>query len=143
MPRDTASSIGAAIRRAREQKGLSQGELAASLGKSQSAISFWEQGRRTPDVEDLILLIEELDFDIGEIFSRAAHRQSAKVVLRAHAQRVYQDAFADALVRLIEEAEELPPPVVELRIANDSPVGAAIELLAKAGLREPPVPVDK
>src|SRR5436190_1512117 len=104
MPGEAAAAVGAAIRRAREQRGLTQGELAGLLGRTQSAISFWEQGRRTPDLEDLIELIQQLDIDVDEILAGPRERQPAKVVLRAQAQRAYQPAFADALDVFMEEA---------------------------------------
>jgi transcriptional regulator with XRE-family HTH domain len=49
-----------AIRCARAERGLTQGELAARLGVSQGTISFWENGTETPTVEHLIVLALEL-----------------------------------------------------------------------------------
>lgn len=49
-----------AIRAARTTEGLTQGELAARIGVSQSAVSFWENGAETPKIEHLILLALEL-----------------------------------------------------------------------------------
>jgi transcriptional regulator with XRE-family HTH domain len=49
-----------AIRAARTIEGLTQGELAARIGVSQSAVSFWENGAETPKIEHLILLALEL-----------------------------------------------------------------------------------
>jgi transcriptional regulator with XRE-family HTH domain len=143
MPGEAAAAIGAAIRRAREQRGLSQEGLAGLLGKSQSAISFWEAGRRTPDLEDLANLVTQLDLNIDELLAAPRQRQSAKVVLRAQAERLYRGEVAGALERFIEEAERQAAPPTKLWIANDSPLGAALELLAKAGVNQPPVPVKK
>jgi transcriptional regulator with XRE-family HTH domain len=44
---------GAVIRRAREEAGLSQSELAQRAGTSQAAISVYESGRKKPSVETL------------------------------------------------------------------------------------------
>jgi transcriptional regulator with XRE-family HTH domain len=49
-----------AIRAARTERGLTQGELAARVGVSQGTISFWENGTETPTVEHLIVLALEL-----------------------------------------------------------------------------------
>lgn len=142
MSGEAAAAIGQAIRRAREQQGLSQGALAVRLGKTQSAISFWEQGRRSPDLDDVVQLVRELELDLDEILGSASAREPAKVVMRAEAHRVYRDDFATDVDEFIARAERLEPLPVQLRIANDSPVGAALELLAKTGLTEPPVPVE-
>ncbi len=55
-----AYSVFEAIRLARTERGLTQGELAARVGVSQSTISFWENGTETPTVEHLIVLALEL-----------------------------------------------------------------------------------
>ena len=49
-----------AIRAARVNRGLTQGELAALIGVSQGAISFWENGMESPTVAHLIALALEL-----------------------------------------------------------------------------------
>ena len=53
-------SLSLAIRTARLERRLTQGELAASVGVSQGTISFWERGIETPTIEHLILLALEL-----------------------------------------------------------------------------------
>lgn len=53
-------SISQAIRLARAERGLTQGELATRMGVSQSTISFWENGAEAPTVEHLIILALEL-----------------------------------------------------------------------------------
>jgi transcriptional regulator with XRE-family HTH domain len=53
-------NIQLAIRAARNERGLTQGELAARVGVSQGTISFWENGTETPTVEHLIVLALEL-----------------------------------------------------------------------------------
>lgn len=147
MARESAAALGGAIKRARERRGFSQAELAARLGKTQSAVSLWEQGRRTPDFEDFIKLVVNIDLDVEGVFARAARGahtgQPAKALLRAQAERVASDEVADAVERLIDEAEAAKPPAADLRIATDSPIGAAQELLAKAGVARPPVPVQE
>ncbi len=52
--------LSAAIRTARTQRKLTQGELAARIGVSQGTISFWESGHEMPRVEHLVALTLEL-----------------------------------------------------------------------------------
>jgi transcriptional regulator with XRE-family HTH domain len=54
------TTLAQAIRAARTERGLTQGELAARLEVSQGTISFWENGAETPTVEHLIALALEL-----------------------------------------------------------------------------------
>lgn len=49
--------IGAFVRRLREQSGLSQTELAARVGTTQSAVSRWEHGRDEPRVSTLASIV--------------------------------------------------------------------------------------
>lgn len=54
-------TIGAKIKTLREQKGLSQGQLALKVGKSTALISLYEIDKRFPRNEDLIKLSEIFD----------------------------------------------------------------------------------
>jgi transcriptional regulator with XRE-family HTH domain len=51
------SSLLAAMRSAREQRGWTQADLAARLGVSQSTISFWENGVEVPMLEHQVQLV--------------------------------------------------------------------------------------
>lgn len=44
------------LKKAREEAGLSQADVSEKINLSRQAISRWENGRSTPDVETLILL---------------------------------------------------------------------------------------
>jgi transcriptional regulator with XRE-family HTH domain len=46
-----------AIRTARENRGLTQIELAAQLEVSQTTISFWESGIKAPSLENQVKLV--------------------------------------------------------------------------------------
>src|SRR5687767_12237563 len=73
-------SIPHALRAARLERSLTQGELAARLGVSQGTISFWENGAETPTVEHLIILALELP-EIVESFD-GRERELLQRVLR-------------------------------------------------------------
>ena len=76
----TRNSIPQAIRTARAERGLTQGELAARLGVSQGTISFWENGTESPTVEHLIVLALELP-EVVESFE-GRERELLQRVLR-------------------------------------------------------------
>ncbi len=80
-------SLSQAIRAARTQRSLTQGELAARLGVSQGTISFWESGNETPRVEHLIALALELP----EIINGFGGRERE---LLQRAVRIERDLFA-------------------------------------------------
>jgi transcriptional regulator with XRE-family HTH domain len=143
MARNSAVAVGEAIRRAREQHGFTQEELAGLLGKTQAAISFWEKGRRTPDFHDLVALRIHVGLRLDELADVAepAQREPVRALFRAQARRVLEDEFADTLDRLLEEAESEAAPETEIRVTSEDPVRAAQELLVKARIKKPPVPV--
>ena len=60
--------FGQHLREAREQRGLSQGDLAMLVGKDQTAISEYENGRRKVTVTDLPLFAEVLGVSINYFF---------------------------------------------------------------------------
>jgi transcriptional regulator with XRE-family HTH domain len=53
------SSLGDALRVARQRANLSQGALAARLGVSQGTISFWERDVELPTLDHLLKLLVE------------------------------------------------------------------------------------
>lgn len=53
-------AVGARIREAREASGLAQWELADRVGVSQTAVSFWESGKRVITLDDLVVVGEVL-----------------------------------------------------------------------------------
>jgi transcriptional regulator with XRE-family HTH domain len=65
-----SSALPEALRAARWQRRMSQGELAQRLGVSQPTVSFWERGVETPSVENLISLAAELPEILGSINER-------------------------------------------------------------------------
>jgi transcriptional regulator with XRE-family HTH domain len=52
------------LRRAREARGLTQGELAARAGTSQEQVSRWESGKRSPTVDQLARLLAVLGYEL-------------------------------------------------------------------------------
>lgn len=63
--------IGAAILRAREDKGWRQYDLADASGIGQGTISRWERGLLVPSIAELILLERVMDLSAGSLFAAA------------------------------------------------------------------------
>jgi transcriptional regulator with XRE-family HTH domain len=57
-------SGGDLIREARRRAGLSQAELAARAGTTQSGIARWESGRTAPSLDDVRRLVRLCGFDL-------------------------------------------------------------------------------
>lgn len=88
-------SIGARIREAREDRGLSQWDLAATVGVTRGACGHWEQEKTAPSVENLARTAIALgvrfewlatgrgrrDYDPAGIDERPEHHAMAPLVL--------------------------------------------------------------
>lgn len=59
-----AAALGAIVLQARTARGLTQRQLAASVGASLQQISDLEAGRSTKAVERLFLILRELDLEL-------------------------------------------------------------------------------
>ena len=141
MPDGARVAVGNRIRARREELGLSQAALAERLNRTQTSISYWEAGRRSPDVDDLVALADALDLEPGDLLA-AAPLISPRVLFRAEVARLELDEFADAMDDFIEAAEELKPPRVKLTLTVQEPVRAAQELTALAVVERPPIDVE-
>ncbi len=54
----------------RKSLNLSQEQLAKATGISQQAISFWEQNKRTPNMDDCIILADFYGITLDELVGR-------------------------------------------------------------------------
>lgn len=63
-------TYGKIFKELREEKQLSQKELSKITGISQQAISFWEQGKRTPNMDDCITLANFFNITLDELVGR-------------------------------------------------------------------------
>ena len=64
--------VGAALEAARRKANLTQVELAARLGKPQSVVSGYENGRRRVDVVEFLLIARALGVDPLALFAEMA-----------------------------------------------------------------------
>ena len=61
--------VGAALAAARQRANMTQVELARRLGKPQSVVSGYENGRRRVDVVEFLLIVRTLGADPVEVFA--------------------------------------------------------------------------
>lgn len=126
-----SAAIGAAIRRAREEKGWKQRQLAAQIpGRAgvtinAQTVSNWERGKHTPDMETLAVVAQALGKPIssllngdGEPAEEATPSAARELLLAAQAQRESAEALlgaAQVLLKagtaLAQEADRLRRPV--------------------------------
>ena len=94
------NDIGKNIRFLREQRKLSQDQLAESLHVTRQTVSNYETGRSRPDVEMLTTLAAALDADVKEILYAPADREAHVRRLR----RLAVSAVVTALVGVLDAA---------------------------------------
>lgn len=89
--------IGARIRKYREDRGLSQKELAEKIGISNSRVSNWEQGINRPDADIIAKICTALDVSASELLdvrlsADDLNDQERKVILAYRAKTELQQA---------------------------------------------------
>ncbi len=65
---NNSSDLSAKLKEARQKKGLSQNTVAEMLNVSRQAVSRWETGKGSPDINTLPMLSELYDVSIDELF---------------------------------------------------------------------------
>lgn len=76
---DRASRLAKAIRSARREADLSQGELAEAAGVTRSTVSNWERGKHEPTEGNLEDIAEALGMSVGALKALAEERAPAPV----------------------------------------------------------------
>ena len=136
-----AAGVGQRIRAIREGLGWTQGELAARLQRTQTAVSYWESGRRALSLDDLVDVAQALGVANSELLPDGPPRQPVPTLLRAVADHVDASHLADELEQFAIRAQVLPQPPALWQIPSASPRDTADALLEIAGIVSPPVPV--
>lgn len=110
----SASSLGHLVRNRRKELGLTQDELAGSLGVDASYITKIERGKRSPGLDLVVTMAETLGLPPDEVLSHTKH---------AHA---YNAVFSKSVhhLRLAEAAPDYGPQVRERQIPVISHVSA-------------------
>ena len=99
-----AQFIGSQIKKARENKGISQLDLAKQLGfESATAISLIENGDRKVTAENLEKIANLLQIDIQSLLGIDTEKMDVSVALRAEKDITKEDQ--DAILHFIEMAK--------------------------------------
>ncbi len=125
----------------REEAGFTQAELATRMGRTQTAISYWESGKRLPGLDDLIDLSVAVGQDVSYLLPPEQPRQPMSTILRAETARLASGELDIAVAALLDEAERRPLPDRQLTIRSNQPAHAANELIEAARVKGPPVDV--
>ena len=70
--RSLVCPFGRVLAAVREERGMTQGQLARKLGRSPQQISRMERGEREPMFSTIVFLAAALNMEPGELFRRAA-----------------------------------------------------------------------
>lgn len=138
----TTAWISQRIREAREQLGWTQVMLAEQLERTQTAVSYWEAGKRKPSLDDVMDLASVLSRDVEYFLPPASARQPVATVLRAELARLGSDELQQAIEGVLAGTEAAQMPIWSIRVGARQPAYAANELLEGAGINEPPVAVE-
>ncbi len=138
---DTARTVAEAIKSGRQEREWSQTDLAEQLGRTQTAISYWESGKRVPGLDDLLDLSSALQKDVSFFLPSSHERQPIRAILRATAAQLDLAELDSALQDFLDQVEGLTLPLKTIEISAHRPGVAARELLKLSGTSQPPVDV--
>jgi transcriptional regulator with XRE-family HTH domain len=112
VPNSFTRGMGSLIRQAREEKGLSQRELASKIYRRQAALSEMENGLMQPDAETLLLLSYHLKKPIDYFYPspykpdpQPGELTEKENELIIHARRLNSDDFRKLIVQVIALAD--------------------------------------
>ena len=63
-------NFGHILKELRQERNFSQRDLAKQTGISQQALSLWEQNKRTPNMDDCIVLADFYGITLDELVGR-------------------------------------------------------------------------
>lgn len=64
------SRLSVNLRRLRADSGLSQNAMAEAIGCTQSALSMWENGTRSPSVDAVVKIADHFDVSVDHLLGR-------------------------------------------------------------------------
>jgi Zn-dependent peptidase ImmA (M78 family)/DNA-binding XRE family transcriptional regulator len=138
---ETTTWVALRVRESRENLRLSQAQLAERLGRTQTAISLWESGKRTPGLDDLIDIADALGVEVSRFLPPNRAGRPVVALLRATAERLVDHHLYAAIDQLASDAEDATMPKAALSVSAAAPSHAANELLEKAHVNEAPIDV--
>ncbi len=133
----STAGVGRRIRAERERSGLTQADVAAALGKTPTAVSYWESGQRSPGLDDLAQLARLLSVPVTALLPT----QPPKVLARAHAAEVAISELGEVVDRLVDRYEGDAPLRVQPHKAATNPAEHADLVRLEARQTRPPIDV--
>ena len=105
-------SVGQRIAELRNERKISQNQLAAAMGVSRQAVSKWENGQSTPDAMNLIRLADVLNSDVEYLTTgRAVVPTRPPVVIKSveTVEKIVEKPVIQVVEKVVER--EIPVPV--------------------------------
>jgi transcriptional regulator with XRE-family HTH domain/Zn-dependent peptidase ImmA (M78 family) len=143
MLSENAADVGQRIRAIREARGWTQSDLAARLQRTQTAVSYWESGRRGLSLDDLVYVARALGVPAAELLPERPGSQPVPTLLRAVADQVDASRLADQLEEFALQAQDLPQLPIRWHIPVAPPRDTAEALLEAADITSPPIPLNE
>ena len=105
-------NLGDRITALRNERNISQGELAKRLEVSRQAVSKWEQGLSSPDTNKLIQLARILDTEV-EYLATGVHPEPGSVVLNVveTVERVEEKVIVKEVIRHVRRKPVKKNPI--------------------------------
>ncbi len=105
----TKEEIGQVIKNSRLAAGLTQVQVAETLGRPQNTISAWEMGRAQPDANTLFELFQVLGRSVDEAFGFSSSNKKAPPYSSEamHLLELYRDLNNEGQEKLLDYADDL------------------------------------
>ncbi|ADQ04022.1 helix-turn-helix domain protein [Caldicellulosiruptor owensensis OL] len=112
--RKRLEEFGLKIRILREEKRISQKELAKRLEISPQALANYEKGKRMPGINILVRLSEELDVSIDFLLGLTDIRKPKSRMVKEHLEMLENIQEKEEILSLIEELSNWEPEAVKI-----------------------------
>ena len=110
------------MKKLREEKGLSQNEIAKRMYVTRTAVSRWESGHRLPDAAMIARLSDVLGVDVNILISAAAQSDEIPIVIMVDDNKVFLNDGMPIIEEVIPNAAVIgftkPSEAVEYAKAN-------------------------
>ena len=110
------------MKKLREEKGLSQNEIAKRMYVTRTAVSRWESGHRLPDAAMITRLSDVLGVDVNILISAAAKSDEIPIVIMVDDNKVFLNDGMPIIEEVIPNAAVIgftkPSEAVEYAKAN-------------------------
>ena len=110
------------MKKLREEKGLSQNEIAKRMYVTRTTVSRWESGHRLPDAAMITRLSDVLGVDVNILISAAAQSDETPIVIMVDDNKVFLNDGMPIIEEVIPNAAVIgftkPSEAVEYAKAN-------------------------